>query len=64
MNGTEAASNYRKVRNTRISRVFDIHCLGALRYMLTCIMTMQKNMQRKRLRSSTVMPHNHVCIQR
>jgi hypothetical protein len=35
MNGTEAASNYRKVRTTRISRAFDIHCLGTLQYMLT-----------------------------
>jgi len=35
MNGTDAASNYRKVRTTRISRAFDIYCLETLQYMLT-----------------------------
>jgi len=35
MNGTEAASYYRKVRTARISRAFDIRFLGAVQYMLT-----------------------------
>ena len=34
MNGTETASNYWKVRATRISRAFDIHFLRALKYVL------------------------------